>query len=218
MAIRHDVTLIEADEFAFEKLRLLKPEIVFNVTEGKYGASREAQIPAMLEMLEIPYTGSDPVTLGICLDKSRAKEILSYYNIANPKFKVIKDLEEEIPNDFSFPLIVKPLFEGSSKGIFNKSVVENMNELTEIVKEIISEYKEPALIEEFLPGREFTVAILGNKDRARILPIVEIKFDALPKDVKPIYSYEAKWIWDQSEFPHDIYECPAQVSNELNQK
>ena len=74
LAIRHDVTLIEADEFAFEKLRLLKPEIVFNVTEGKYGASREAQIPAMLEMLEIPYTGSDPVTLGICLDKSRAKK------------------------------------------------------------------------------------------------------------------------------------------------
>ena len=218
IATRHQVNLIEADEFAFEKLKSTKPDFVFNFAEGKNGASREAQMPAILEMLEIPYTGSDPVTLGICLDKSRTKEILSYYKIANPKFVVIKNLESDLPENLKYPLIIKPLFEGSSKGIFNKCFVKNEVELKKIAKQILKEYNQPALVEEFLPGREFTVAILGNGDRAMVLPIIEIKFDALPKDVVPIYSYEAKWIWDQAEFPHDIYECPAKTNNDLTKK
>jgi D-alanine-D-alanine ligase len=84
LAEKHQVTLIEADELAFERLRTERPQIVFNITEGLYGVSREAQVPAMLEMLQIPYTGSDPLTLAICLDKSRAKEILAYYSIPTP--------------------------------------------------------------------------------------------------------------------------------------
>lgn len=215
LSLRHTVSLIEADEHAYGTLRSNRPDIVFNIAEGRFGASREAQIPAMLEMLNIPYTGSDPLTLGICLDKSRAKEILSYYSIANPKFKVISSLNELRTLDFPVPAMVKPLFEGSSKGIFDKSLVHTAAELAAQVTKVIEEYEQPALIEEFLPGREFTVAMLGNGDDLAVLPIVEIKFDSLPSGVNPIYSYEAKWIWDQSSDPLEIFECPAQLNPSL---
>jgi len=215
---RHRVSLIEANEEAFQRFREVQPGIVFNVAEGFRGASRESQIPAMLEMLGIPYTGSDPITLGICLDKSRAKEILSYYRIPTPPFSVITSLRELAATPVSFPSIVKPLHEGSSKGIFNSSVVSNEAELRAEVGKIVGEYDQPALIEKFLSGREFTVALLGNGADVKVLPIVEIRFDSLPQGVSPIYSYEAKWIWDQLEHPIDVHECPARVDAELQQK
>ena len=213
----HDVTLIEADEDAYEKLRQEQPDIVFNITEGLFGVSREAQMPAILEMLQIPYTGSDPLTLAICLDKSRAKEILSYYNIPTPRFKVITSPSQLPGISMILPCMVKPLHEGSSKGIFNSSLVTNRLELEQQVSSILTQYNEPALVEEYLPGREFTVAMLGNGNNLKALPIVEIKFDSLPKGVNPIYSFEAKWIWDRSDAPLDIFECPARVSPALQQ-
>ena len=207
----HDVTLIEADNDLYGKLLDQRPEIVFNIAEGLYGVSREAQIPAILEMRQIPYTGSDPLTLAVCLDKSRAKEILSYYNIPNPKFYVIDHSAEIEGMSARFPAIVKPLHEGSSKGIFNSSLVSNRFELTRQISHILDNYGEPALVEEYLPGREFTVAVLGNGAQTRVLPIVEIKFDSLPSGVNPIYSYEAKWIWDRTDNPLDIFGCPALI-------
>ncbi len=215
LALRHSVAMIEADADAFELLRRTRPEIVFNIAEGQYGVSREAQIPAILEMLNIPYTGSDALTLGICLDKSRAKEILSHYEIPTPKFFVITAVHELDAARIPLPCIVKPLYEGSSKGIFNASLVRTPAELALQVERIVATYAQPALIEEFLPGREFTVAMLGNGAGARVLPIVEIQFDSLPQGVNPIYSFEAKWIWDQSDNPLDIFTCPAQVSAPL---
>jgi D-alanine-D-alanine ligase len=215
LALRHTVAMIEADADAFELLRRTRPAIVFNIAEGQYGVSREAQIPAILEMLNIPYTGSDALTLGICLDKSRAKEILSHYAIPTPKFFVIKTVNELATVQIPLPCMVKPLFEGSSKGIFNASLVRSSRELFEQVERIVTTYAQPALIEEFLPGREFTVAMLGNGNDVRVLPIVEIQFDSLPKGVNPIYSFEAKWIWDQSDDPLDIFQCPAKLSAPL---
>jgi D-alanine-D-alanine ligase len=212
---RYDVVMIEANEHAFETLRTTRPDFVFNIAEGLHGASREAQIPAMLEMLQIPYLGSDALTLGICLDKARAKEILSYHKIPTASFSVIKTMSDFEDIRLKFPSIVKPLHEGSSKGIYNSCVVRNPDELANEVKIILETYSQPALVEDFLPGREFTVALLGNGDEVRVLPIVEIKFDALPPGVNPIYSYEAKWIWDQRDNPLDAYECPAALSASL---
>ena len=215
LSIRHSVSLIEADEDAFEKIRKLQPEIVFNIAEGQFGISREAQIPAMLELLNIPYTGSDPLTLAICLDKSRAKEILSYYKIPTPKFFVLYSLSDLSSLAVEYPCMVKPLCEGSSKGIFNASLVRTPQELNAQVENILVSYNEPVIVEEFLPGHEFTVAMLGNGDDVQVLLIVEIKFDSLPKGVNPIYSFEAKWIWDQSSNPLDIFECPARITSSL---
>lgn len=210
--------MIEADFFSFEKLRDSKPEIVFNIAEGINGASREAQIPAMLDMLNIPYTGSDAATLSICLDKARAKEILTYYGIPTAKFFVVTSPEEANDIRLPFPLIIKPNLEGSSKGIFSSSFVTNKEELKREVERILFEYNEPALIEEFLPGREFTVALLGNGSDVEVLPLIELKYNSFPENFIPIYSYEAKWILDTSENPLNVFSCPAQVDSALEEK
>jgi D-alanine-D-alanine ligase len=215
---RHSVTMIEATEYAPQRLLEVQPDIVFNIAEGLRGPSREAQIPAVLEMLGIPYTGSDPVTLGICLDKARAKEILSFYQIPTPAFHVIDSLEELDRTSVEFPSVVKPLHEGSSKGIVDSSIVRSRNELSEQIQRVLNDYAEPALVEKFLPGREFTVALMGNGPSVQVFPIVEIRLDKLPKSVNPLYSYEAKWIWDQSDHPIEMYDCPAKIDSDLEHR
>jgi D-alanine-D-alanine ligase len=219
LAKYHDVIPIEANEDAFEKLRRSRPELVFNIAEGRFGASRESQVPAILEMLGIPYTGSDPLVLGICLDKSRAKEILAYRRIPTAKFSVLRSwpLNGQLRH-VDYPMFVKPLFEGSSKGIWNDALVKNFSELKASVEKVWSTYSQPALVEEYLPGREFTVALLGNGDRLRALPIVEIAFDVLPEGANKFYSYEAKWLWDLPDNPLEIYHCPAPIDDTLRLK
>lgn len=210
----HDVTLIEADRDAYDKLKILNPEIVFNVAEGIGGSSRESQIPSMLEMLDIPFTGSDSVTIGICHDKSRCKEILSYYNIPNSKF-FITDAIHRIDEKVTYPKFVKPLHEGSSKGIYNSSVVNNSAELRNEIKRIKECYNQPSIVEDFLQGKEFTVAMLGNGDNVRVLPIVEINLDTVPEGFNKIYSYEVKWFFDTRENKLDIFKCPAEIEPKL---
>jgi D-alanine-D-alanine ligase len=217
LAQRHEVIPIEGDREAFEKFKTSQPDIVFNMAEGMYGGSREAQIPAMLEMLRIPYTGSDPLTLAVCLDKAMTKVILHYHGMANAPFVVVTDTKAK--RSFpSFPVIVKPLREGSSKGIRNSSLVPNSIQLKEEIHRVLREYQQPALVEKFLPGREFTVALLGNGEEVDVLPIVEIHFEELPADINPIYSFEAKWIWDTVERPLKIFSCPAKISASLRRK
>jgi D-alanine-D-alanine ligase len=217
LSLRHRVISIEGNEEAFEKFRRCRPDIVFNMAEGLYGSSRESQIPVMLEMLRIPYTGSDPVTLALCLDKSLAKQVLSYHRIPTPPFVVVHDLEkkQEFP---PFPLIVKPLSEGSSKGIGNSALVRTSKKLREQISTVLTEYHQPVLVEKYLPSREFTVALMGNGAELQVLPIVEIQFEQLPTNINPIYSYEAKWIWDTVEKPLEIFACPAKLSPQLKKR
>lgn len=211
----HDVTMIEANENAFEKFKNTEIDIVFNVAECAYGSSREAQIPAMLDMLQIPYTGSDPLTLTTCLDKARTKEVLSYYKIPNAKFLLVQEINDLSNFDLSFPVIIKPVAEGSSKGIFNSSFINNFFDLETNLAELLQEYSQPFLIEEFLPGREFTVALIGNKNDLEVLPIIELNLHELPSELVPIYSYEAKWVVDTKDNPLNIFSCPADIDNDL---
>jgi D-alanine-D-alanine ligase len=210
---RHKVIPVDAAEDPYNALRRSRPDIVFNMAEGTFGPCREGHIPSILEYLNIPYTASDPLALNICLDKSRAKEILAYHGLPTARFRVVSERDFSF-NSLHFPLLVKPLFEGSSIGIRNDSVVQTQAELRTKVGWVLERFRQPALVEEFLAGREFTVAILGNGEESRALPIVEIRFDSLPAGVNPIYSYEAKWIWDQSSNPLEIFECPARISEE----
>ena len=215
LELYHDVTMIEANENAFEKFKNTEIDIVFNVAECAYGSSREAQIPAMLDMLQIPYTGSDPLTLTTCLDKARTKEVLSYYKIPNAKFLLVQEINDLSNFDLSFPVIIKPVAEGSSKGIFNSSFINNFFDLETNLAELLQEYSQPFLIEEFLPGREFTVALIGNKNELEVLPIIELNLHELPSELVPIYSYEAKWVIDTKDNPLNIFSCPADIDNEL---
>ncbi len=226
-AVRHaleshpdvEVEVIEAvPDRAIDRLLIKDFDIVFNLAEGFTGAAREAQFPALLEMLGIPYTGSGPLALAIALDKARTKEILSYHGVPVARFittsRPINSIHSHLPGA-DFPFIVKPISEGSSKGIRNSSFVKSLEDLNCEIERIVAEYNQPALVEEFLPGREFTVAVLGSGDKARILPIVEINFSELPPEANNIYSFEAKWIYDVAEKPLNIFTCPADVSAKL---
>lgn len=209
--------LIEQNKDMFQKLISKKYDFVFNIAEGMNGNARESQVPAILDMLEIPYTSSGVITQALTLDKRRKKEVLYYHGINTPKFILVDNVNEKLDKRMKYPMIVKPNFEGSSKGITNNSIVNNEKELRKIVKFVIEEYKQPALIEEYLPGREFTVSVLGNKN-PKVLPIVEITFDHLPKGVKHIDSYEVKWIYDNPKSKIDPIVCPAKISEFLKKK
>src|SRR5215467_423398 len=143
--------------------------------------------PALCELLRIPYTGSDSATLAIALDKALGKKVLLQHDILTPKFQVMESARERLSPDMKFPLIVKPNAEGSSKGIGSTSVVDTEEELRAAVKTIVERYRQPALVEEYIAGREFTVGLLGDK-RPRVLPPMEIKFKQ-PQNGRPVYDY-----------------------------
>lgn len=213
----HKVVLIEADENAYDKLRAERPNIVFNMAEGYGGLARESYLPAILELLNIPYTASDPITIGICHDKSRCKEILSYYNIPTPNF-FITSKRVNGQYKINYPGFVKPLHEGSSKGIYNSCVVRSKDDLNREIDRIWKDYCQPSIVEDFLDGKEFTVAVLGNGNETRVLPIVEINLDCVPKGFNKIYSYEVKWFFDTRENKLDIFTCPAKINPKLQKK
>ena len=211
-----EVVKVEANEEAYTKILRLKPDFVFNIAEGIRGESRESQVPAMLEMLGTPYTGSGPLTLAVALDKALTHQVLNVNGVPSPKFQVFFSHDQK-KSSLEFPLVVKPLAEGSSKGIRSSSLVKDERSLREQLSWVIGTYKQPAIVEEFLPGREFTVGLIGNSDPL-VLPIVEILLEKLPSGASPIYSYEAKWIWDVPEKPLDIFQCPADVPDGLEKE
>lgn len=211
------VTKIEADEKAYIKLMRLRPHVVFNIAEGLHGESRESQIPAMLEMLGIPYTGSGPLTLAISLDKGFTHQLLNTAGVPSPLFQVFTNADLELEKKFEFPLVVKPLAEGSSKGVRNNSLVRDEGSLRTQVSWVINTYGQPAIVEEFLPGREFTVGLIGNEEPT-VLPAVEVLFNRLPNGSNPLYSYEAKWVWDTPEKPLEMFSCPAKISDKLEKE
>src|SRR3954470_7430589 len=211
------VIRLEAKEDFPERLRQAKPDIVFNIAEGFHGVNREAHVPAICEFYGIPYSGSDPLTLSLCLDKARTKETLAFHGIPTARFAVVTKLEEltSRTTELRFPLFVKPLHEGSSKGITDSNLCEDRAQLQAQTRFLLTNYKQPVLVEEFLPGKEFTCAVLGNDGNATVLPIVGMNFETLPEGALPIYSFDAKFVWDRPEKPLDIFECPARITTEL---
>lgn len=202
----HRPILIEADSDAPGRLAATRPDIVFNIAEGLRGESRESFIPAVCEALGIPYTGSGVLPLALSLDKAMAKRVFAFEGVPTPPFRVIRPGEGIDVRGLRFPLFVKPLREGSSMGISPRSKVDCPFELCEQVTLVHQGYRQPALVEEFLEGREFTVGILGN-DEPEFFPIMEVNFAAVPPDHR-VYSrhFKAKWSsWD-------YYHCPAPVS------
>ena len=152
------------------------------------------------------------------LDKARTKEILSYHNIPTAKFLSVESIDELENFKLNFPVMVKPVAEGSSKGIFNSSFIKSFDELKNYLIKSLTDYQQPFLIEEFLPGKEFTVALLGNGNDTQVLPIVEINFEDFPDDLVKIYSFEAKWIIDTRDNPLNIFSCPAKIDKPLYNK
>ncbi|HCM40208.1 MAG: D-alanine--D-alanine ligase [Bdellovibrionales bacterium GWC1_52_8] len=205
----HEVIRLEATAELPSTIHHAHVDVVFNIAEGIRGRNREAHVPSLLELLDIPYTGSDPAALSITLDKGLAKRVVREAGFLTPKFFFMLTGKERIPREMSFPLIVKPLAEGSSKGVLGTSVARNEVELREKALQLIQKYGQAALIEEFLPGREFTVALLGER-RPKVLPPMEIVFVS-PKTDTPVYSFAHKL----KSTPEIQYVAPAQIDAPL---
>jgi D-alanine-D-alanine ligase len=225
----HQTVFIQANADLPYALRDEKPDICFNIAEGLGGDAREAQVPALLEMLQLPYTGSRVLANGISLDKTLTKRIWRDRRLPVAPFQEFSTGDEPLRTDLEFPLFVKPAREGTGMGVDMNAIVNNEAELRERAQYIINTYQQPALVETFLPGREFTVGILGRgdaklysrhpewyeKDGFHRFPILELD---MTRSVTPmVYSQEAK-SKDVGEEGAPGYFCPAEIEPELEKK
>ena len=188
-------------------------DIVFNIAEGIKGRNRESQVPVILELFNIPYTGSDALTMGITLDKAVAKVIVSHYGILTPEFMKIEDVSQLSEKKFhlKYPVIIKPSEEGTSKGIDTKSIAHDFEHVKKRTKWLVEKYKQPALIEEFIIGSEFTVAVIEN-DPPLVLPPVQITINN--KTFLGENFYKHSCVFDDS----IKYVCPAEIPESLDKK
>lgn len=225
----HNVTFYEGNATLYDKLRDKRPDICFNICEGYYGDSREAQIPALLEMLRIPYTGSGVLTLALALDKPMTKRVLYYHNLPTPAFQVFERVNEPLDPDLMFPIFVKPSREGTGMGVSAESIVQSEAQLRVQLQRLFERYDQPVLAERFIDGREVTVGVVGNlstptarrlpddEDAPRIkrgltfLPPLEVDMTRYPEEEKGIYTSKIK-----TELVHEFhYLCPAPLPEDL---
>ena len=207
-------------------MRAAQPDICFNIAEGLRGDSRESQVPAVLEMLSIPYTGSKVMTHAISLDKVMTKRIWRDAGLPTAPFQNFRHVAAPLDERLTFPLFVKPSREGSGMGINAQSIVHNEAELRAQVEWVIRTYRQPALVESYLPGREFTVGIIGNRympgdpprsdfydaDGYHVFPIEEI--DMSRADIPGVYNTEAKGFAPQN-VGGPQFHCPADLPEDV---
>ncbi|GAB4497875.1 MAG: ATP-grasp domain-containing protein [Anaerolineales bacterium] len=224
----HESEFLEGDISLYDTIRTYKPDICFNICEGHFGDAREAQVPAILEMLRIPYTGSKVLTLALALDKPMTKRILAWHDLPTPPFQTFERVNESLNDDLKFPLFVKPSREGTGMGVSGKSIVRNEDELREQLAYIIERYQQPALVERYIEGREVTVGVVGNligpvarrmpaNEKARriqaglyFLPPMEVNLEEF-RDSDVVYSNRLKVdLADQLD-----YLCPAPLEEEM---
>ncbi|MCH4208137.1 MAG: ATP-grasp domain-containing protein [Solobacterium sp.] len=205
-----EAVIIEADEHLEKAIKDSGINFAFNIAEGKNGRSREAQVPAMLELLGIPYTGSDPTAMGISLDKTMCKMLVSAYGVRTAPHVLVRPQDHGKLLSIDFPVIVKPNCEGSGKGISENCIAENEAELEQLLERNFTIYSSEMLVESYLPGREFTVGMLGNGRELRVLDPMEIVFNGNTQRNYKVYSYDVKCNYQK----HVTYECPAKLTAE----
>ncbi|OGD05153.1 hypothetical protein A2379_05260 [Candidatus Amesbacteria bacterium RIFOXYB1_FULL_47_13] len=211
----HRTERMEADSRAFEKLNDLRDKIdlVFNIAEGLSGDARESQIPLFCEMLKIPYTHSSPTTHAIKLRKNLTKLVVTGVGVKVPGSMLAQAGDVvKLPRGWDWPVIIKPNTEGSSIGVFDKNVVDNQEELNARIGDMYAGgFEGQLLVEEFLDGREFTVAVMGNRE-LQVLPIIEQKFDFLPQGMRKIAGFELKWLYEDTLTDvSQACDCPAKI-------
>jgi D-alanine-D-alanine ligase len=211
----HDYIFIEADENILETLKQVKPDLVFNRAEGVRGESRESHIPAILEMLGIPYVGANVLSSAVCLNKGWTKKFLAFHGIVTPQFHILSSTRQVNKLDFIFPVILKPNEEGSSVGINEDNVVSDKKQLVKKLGSMLKEYQQPILVEQFIQGREFSVGVLDCLGpKPQVLALLEIDFSKFPSEVAGVYGQKAKTIYEGI----DHYICPAKVRSDLKKK
>ena len=212
----HEVKILFLNDDIYSQIKEEKPDVVFNLCDdGFRGDIRlEPHVAALFDILNIPYTGNNYFTIALCQNKARAKDILTFHNVLTPKFQVFTSAERKLDPELKFPMIVKPIREDGSIGIRERSVVNNEEQLKEEVDHIINIYKQEALVEEFIEGREFSVSLIGNK-RPTVLPVAEIDFSNMPASMPKVFSYRAKWIKQSIAYKSTPLICPAQIDEKV---
>lgn len=207
---------IKDDLFSFIKdYEKNKPDVVFNLVElYKDQPKLEMNFTGLLELLGVAYTGAPPMALGTCQNKTLTKRIISTLGIRTPKFRLIKDLSRPLRLGLHYPLIVKPAWEDASVGIDNNSIVYNRKDLIKRIEYVFNTFRQPALVEEFIVGRELNVAVFGDKELS-VLPISEIDFSQMPSNLHPIVSFQAKWDPFHEAYHKTIPICPANLSHDI---
>ncbi len=170
-----------------------KWDLVFNICEGMYGIGREAQVPAILDAYKIPYVFSDPLVLALTLHKGHTKRVVRDFGIPTADFEVVNTLSDVEKVNLPYPLFVKPVAEGTGKGIDSKSIVDSPLKLVDICEELLNRFNQPVLVETYLSGREFTVGIIGTGEKARVIGVMEIV--VTEKAAEPVYSLLTKETW-----------------------
>jgi D-alanine-D-alanine ligase len=202
----HSVLIVNVCENSLPALQIF--DALFNLAESTLGSDlAEDAIAQTLEELAIPFTGSGPHTLRQCADKALTKSVLINAGIPTPNYQIFRE-PVGIWTDLTFPLIVKPVHEDGSIGVTEECVVHDEQHLEQMVLEIQRVYQQPALVEEFIDGREINAAVLANEDQARVLPLSEILF-TLPAGRPRIVSFAAKWLEDSDAYWHTNNCCPA---------
>jgi len=211
----HSVDKIDVEYPSFLAYFLKNPvDMVFNIAEGTHGRFRESEVPAVLDYLDIPYTGSNTFSLALALNKALTKKILKAEGIPTPSFQVFVKGEEKLDRSLRFPLIVKPNREGSAKGINTSNVVTTEDELYKKIRETIQQYQQEALVEEFIEGKELTVGILEN-GKPTILPILEIDFSNCKGTGEFFYSWRMKEYQGNKELGFlPTFHCPARLDED----
>lgn len=186
-----------------------KPDVVFNLVEIFNDQPRlEMHFTGLMELMGIAYTGATPMALGTCQNKTLTKRILNTLGIRTPHYKIIKDMKDSFRLGLHYPLIVKPAWEDASVGIDDNSIVYDVKALKKRVEYVLNSFNQPALIEEFIIGRELNVAVFGDKELT-VLPISEIDFSAMPMHLHPIVSFQAKWDPMHEAYHKTVPICPA---------
>ncbi|MBI4227247.1 MAG: ATP-grasp domain-containing protein [Candidatus Omnitrophica bacterium] len=204
-AVGHEVVPLGNFPKVLAALDTLRVDLVFNIAEGVGGRSRESQIPMLLEARGIPCVGADALSLGISLDKVVAKQVFMADGIPTPRFFVVRDAAALTASPLPFPLIVKPRHEGSSKSLSDKSLVRSLGALKAQAEWLIRTYRQPALVEQFIAGTEFTVAVIGN-DPPEALPVVQVEIDGRT-DLGDLF-----YTFSRINAPGLTYRCPAKIS------
>jgi len=200
-----------------KKIRAAKTDMVFNLCEEFLGRTRlEMNIAALLELLDIPFTGSSALVLGLSQDKGKTKSILAHGGIPTPAYCVWQPGRDQRLSGLRFPLIIKPLLEDASLGIDNDAYIPDETTVKQQVQKIYQGYGQ-VLVEEYVEGRELNVSILGNEE-PQALPISEIDFSSMPVGLPRICSYAAKWVENSREFCSTIPRCPASLPSELEEE
>lgn len=206
----HDAFSFCVREDHLQELQALDCDLAFNlVDEGlNNDSSLEPHLPALLDVFGIPYTGGDFLSLAITLDKARTKEILGYHKVATPAFQIFRSANDPLRTELGFPLIVKPLHEDASIGVSLDSVIEDVPSLQRRVGEILESYRQPAIVEEYIHGRELSVGVIERESVLYVTPMNEVVFN-LPPDAPRVYSYTGKWDSESDEYNAIIPDqCP----------